>query len=119
MNRNLSDNLLRNDVFKILSTKNDMNRDEIKKILNSMLEIKKISFESKEKLDKISEDDELDVLEKKVETLNKELDKLKSLYELNFSGLDQNDDENMGNIVKNLTNNNKILNERVEKLLFR
>lgn len=115
MTINLGDNLVRNDVFKHFSVINDSNSEEIKKICESILEIRKISIEAKAKLQKLEKESDNNILPTKINNLFTEVDKLRALIEENFNGLDAVDDENMGNIVRNLSLNMKLMNDKVNK----
>lgn len=99
--------------------KNESNSEEIKRIYESLLEIRRNTIENKEKIEKIAKDSNNDHLRKRINDLYLEVEKLGNVIDENLKE-EANDDGSIGNIkefVKNISCNLKILTEIVKNLI--
>jgi len=112
----LNDSLINNDVYKNLIEKNDKSSEEIVKIFESLVELRKISIENKELIDKNFNEKEKENIISKLNSLDNEVENLKVFAERKIKTEEENQGDSLENLmeyVRNLSGSFKVIEEKV------
>ena len=110
--------LMKNESFTSLLEAKENNVEEVKKMWDILVEIRKMTIENKEKIDKNSDKTENEKMITKLSSLTSEVESLKLFAEKMIKTEEDNQDETVGNLkdfVKNLNGNLKVIEDKVEK----
>ena len=102
--------------------KNDKSSEEIVKIFESLVELRKISIENKELIDKNFDEKEKVNILSKLNSLDNEVENLKVFAERKIKTEEENQGDSLENLmdyVRNLSGNFKVIEEKVLLYLFK
>jgi hypothetical protein len=108
-----------NEIVKKFITRCETNSDEINRIYESIVDLRRQTLDDKLNDPKLNDID-LKALDMKVEEINLSLKFLKSLFDEHFKGLDQDEHSetsglNLKEIIRNMKGEMRIISDRMEK----